>query len=110
MEKTWPVGLPLGAGAAHQRQLIETRLSLAAVADGLGSMVWIGTGHSQDGPPVQGYRVDEQGQAHCTTMAADAVLASDCTKRGPADVPKHECQRGGFGKTGGQFYRVEEGL
>jgi hypothetical protein len=58
------------------------------MADGMGEMVWIAAGHS-----------------------ADAMLEPDAiSDPGQTDGCPDDCERGGFGVTGAQFYKPEEGL
>ncbi|HEX7766940.1 MAG TPA: hypothetical protein VF443_09505 [Nitrospira sp.] len=75
------------------RQSTEVRVSLAAMADGMGEMVWIAAGH----------RTDTMRESGATP---DSGQADGC----PDDGVAGECERGGFGGTGGQFYKPEEGL
>lgn len=93
MVKKWPDGPSPGLVAPRLRQSTEVRVSLAAMADGMGKMVWIAAGHSAD-----------------TMPESDAVADPGHTDSCPADGATDECARGGFGRTGGQFYKPEEGL
>ncbi len=93
MVKKWPDGPSPGLVAPRLRQSTEVRVSLAAMADGMGKMVWIAAGHSAD-----------------TMPESDAVADPGHTDSCPGDGATDECERGGFGRTGGQFYKPEEGL
>lgn len=86
MVKKWPDGPSPGVVAPRLRQSIEVRVSLAAIADGMGEMVWIAAGHRADTMPDPGPANDS-----------------------PDDGVMDECERGGFGRTGGSFYKPEEG-
>ena len=76
-----------GLVAPRLRQSTEVRVSLAAMADGMGEMVWIAAGHSTDTMPESG-AISDQGQS------------DGCPDDGVTD----DCERGGFGGTGAQFY------
>lgn len=93
MIKKWPDGLSPGLVAPRLRQSTEVRVSLAALADGMGEMVWIAAGHSADTMPESG-------------AISDPGRTNGCPDDGVTD----ECERGGFGGTGAQFYKPEEGL
>ncbi|MCS6292512.1 MAG: hypothetical protein H8J66_05505 [Nitrospira sp.] len=93
MVKKWPDGPSPGLVALRLRQSTEVRVSLAAMADGMGEMVWIAAGQSADSMPV-----------------SDAISDPGQTGGCPGDGVTDECERGGFGRTGGQFYKPEEGL
>ncbi|MEQ1793848.1 MAG: hypothetical protein ABL970_06620 [Nitrospira sp.] len=103
MVKSWPDG-PL-PGSMVPRRSIDVQVGLAAKADALALMVWIAAGGSVNRSLVRCYHVDEQGQAHHT------ILASDGAQNGsPVEASTDACERGGFGWTGGQFYKTGEGL
>ena len=93
MVKKWPDGPSPGLVAPRPRQSTEVRVSLAAMADGMGEMVWIAAGHSADTMPESG-------------VLSDSRQADGCTDNGVTE----DCERGGFGGTGAQFYKPEEGL
>lgn len=93
MVKKWPDGPSPGLVAPPPRQSTEVRVSLAALADGMGKMVWIAAGHCADTMPESG-AISDPGQ---TGGCSDNRLMDDC-------------ERGGFGETGAQFYKPEEGL
>ena len=93
MVKKWPDGPSPGLVAPRLRQSAEVRVSLAAMADGMGEMVWVAAGHSAD-----------------TMLESDAISDLGYTDGYPGDWVTDECERGGFGRTGGQFYKPEEGL
>ena len=78
----------------------EVRVSLAAAADGLGAMVWIAVGQESNGSSVRGDQMNELG------LVVPAMPGFDVRA---GDAPTVACQRGGFGSTGGQFYKPEEG-
>lgn len=82
-----------GSVIPRLRQSTEVRVSLAAMADGMGEMVWIAAGHGPGMPLV-------------SNAISDSGVADGC----PDDGVTGECERGGFGGTGGQFYKPEEGL
>lgn len=82
-----------GLVAPRLRQSTEVRVSLAAMADGMGEMVWIAAGHGS-GTPLVSNAISDSGQT------------DGCPDDGVAD----DCERGGFGVTGAQFYKPEEGL
>jgi hypothetical protein len=54
MVKKRPDGPSPGLVAPRPRQSTEVRVSLAALADGMGEMVWIAAGHSTDTMPESG--------------------------------------------------------
>ena len=93
MVKKWPDGPSPGLVAPRPRQSTEVRVSLAAMADGMGEMVWIAAGHRKA-------TVLEPG------AIPDPRQADGC----PDDGVAGDCERGGFGGTGAQFYKPEEGL
>lgn len=93
MVKKWSDGPVSGSVIPRLWQSTEVRVSLAAMADGMGEMVWIAAGHSTDTRPESG-AISDPGQA------------DGCPDDGVTD----ECERGGFGGTGAQFYKPEEGL
>ena len=92
MVKKWPVGSLPGSGTLRLRQSTEVRVSLSAIADGVGKMGWIAAGHGP-GVPLVSNAISDSGQA------------GDCSD----DAAEEDCARGGFGETGGQFYKSEEG-
>lgn len=100
MDKKWPDGSVLSPVPPSLRHSTEVRVSLAAAADGLGAMVWIAAGQGSDGSSVRGDQMNELGLV-ASAMPGFNVHAGD--------DPTVVCQRGGFGKTGGQFYKPEEG-
>ena len=65
----------------------------AAMADAMGEMVWIAAGHGS-GTPLVSNAISDSGQT------------DGCPDNGVTD----DCERGGFGGTGAQFYKPEEGL
>ena len=89
-----------GPVPARQRHSSEVRVSLAAAADGLGAMVWIAAGQGTDGCSVRGDQINDRGVVS-PAMPGDDVCSGD-------EVTV-VCQRGGFGWTGGQFYKPGEG-
>ncbi|MBX9661339.1 MAG: hypothetical protein K2X00_22510 [Nitrospiraceae bacterium] len=93
MVKKRPDGPSSDSVTPHLRQSSNVRVSLAAIADGMGEMVWIAAGHSAD-----------------TMLESDAIADPSQTDGCPGDGVTNECARGGFGRTGGQFYKPEEGL
>ena len=116
MVKTWPAGPPLLSVMPRKRQSTQVRLGLAAMADGLGVMVWIAAGHVMDGLSVWGHTVDGEGHSHPVQRMSDAVPSGSHSKIGLAGHAADEdsrdgCepQRGGFGGTGGQFYGNDAG-
>ena len=116
MVKKWPAGLPLLSVMPRKRQSTDVRLGLAAIADGLGAMVWIAAGHATAGLSVWGYTVDEQGHFHPVQRVSDAAPSGGHCKIGLADHVTDdgsrdgcEPERGGFGGTGGQFYGNDTG-
>lgn len=82
-----------GLVAPRLRQSTEVRVSLAAMADAMGEMVWIAAGHSAD-----------------AMLESDAISDPGQTDGCPDDGVADDCERGGFGGTGAQFYKPEEGL
>jgi hypothetical protein len=88
---------PDGPVPPHLRYSSEVRVSLAEAADGLGAMVWIAVGQGSDGSSVRGDQM---------TDFVPAVPGFDVPSGDDLTVV---CQRGGFGRTGGQFYKPEEG-
>jgi hypothetical protein len=93
MVKKWPDGPSPGSVAPRLRQSSNVRVSLAAMADGMGAMVWIAAGPGTD-----------------TMLKSGAISDPDQTDGCPDDGMTGECERGGFGWTGEQFYKPEEGL
>jgi hypothetical protein len=100
MDKKRPDGPVLSPTSLRLRYSPEVRVSLAAAADGLGAMVWIAVGQGSDGSSVRGDQMNELGLV-VPTMPEFDVRAGD--------APTVVCQRGGFGRTGSQFYKPEEG-
>jgi hypothetical protein len=100
MDEQWPDGPVPGPVPPHLRHSTEVRVSLAAAADGLGAMVWIAVGQGSDGSSVRGDQMNELGLVASAMPGFDVCAGDDLTV---------VCQRGGFGKTGGQFYKPEEG-
>ena len=101
MNKKWPDGPVPGPVPPRQRHSSEVRVSLAAAADGLGAMVWIAAGQGSDGSSVRGDQMNDLG------VVSPAVPGGDVR---PCDELTNVCQRGGFGWTGGQFYKPDEGV
>jgi hypothetical protein len=101
MDKKWPDGSVLSPVPPPLQHSTEVRVSLAAAADGLGAMVWIAAGQGSDGSSVRGDQMNELG------LVVPAMPGFD-GRAGAA--PTVVCRRGGFGKTGGQFYKPEEGM
>ena len=93
-----PVPVPV---PPRQRHSTEVRVSLAAAADGLGAMVWIATGQGSDGCAVRGDQMNDLGVVSPAMPGGDVRLSDEL-----AGV----CQRGGFGWTGAQFYKPDEGM
>jgi hypothetical protein len=93
MVKKRPDGPSPGSVAPRLRQSSNVRVSLAAMADGMGAMVWIAAGPGTD-----------------TMLKSGAISDPDQTDGCPDDGMTGECERGGFGWTGEQFYKLEEGL
>jgi hypothetical protein len=93
MVKKWPDGPLPGLAAPRLRQSIEVRVSLAAMADGMGEMVWIAAGHGS-----------------ATSLLSNAISDPGQADGCPDDGGTGDCERGGFGGTGAQFYKPEEGL
>ena len=100
MEKQWPDGPMPGPVPSRPRYSTEVRVSLAAAADGLGEMVWIAVWQGPDGSSVRGDQMNEPGLIAAAMPGFDGRSGNDLTAG---------CQRGGFGRTGGQFYKPEEG-
>lgn len=92
MVKKWPDGPVPGSVIPRMRQSTEVRVSLAAMADGMGEMVWIAAGHGSG-----------------TSLVSNAISDSGQTDGCPDDGVAGDCERGGFGGTGAQFYKPEEG-
>jgi hypothetical protein len=109
MVKKWPDGPVPGSETPRRRQSMNVQVGLAAMADGLGPMVWIAAGHRTDGLSVLGYYVDEQGLAYHRTLVSDVVPDHDQSDHCLDDETKDDCERGGFGWTGSQFYKTEVG-
>lgn len=93
MVKKWPDGPSPGLVAPRPRQSTEVRVSLAAMADGMGEMVWIAAGHGS-------------GTSLVSNAISDPGQADACPDNGVRD----DCERGGFGGTGAQFYKPGKGL
>ncbi len=100
MDKKCPEGSVPGPIPLRQRHSTEVRVSLAAAADGLGAMVWIAAGQGSDGSSVRGDQMNDRG------VGSPAVPGGDIRS---GDELIDICQRGGFGWTGGQFYKPDEG-
>lgn len=100
MEKKWPDGPMPGPVPSRPRYSTEVRVSLAAAADGLGEMVWIAVWQGSDGSSVRGDQMNALGLIAAAMPGFDGRSRDDLTDG---------CQRGGFGRTGGQFYKPEEG-
>jgi len=100
MDKKWPDGSVLSPVPPPLRHSTEVRVSLAAAADGLGAMVWIAVGQGSDGSSVRGDQMNDLGLVVPAIPGFDVPSGDDLTVL---------CQRGGFGRTGGQFYKPEEG-
>lgn len=99
MNKKWPDRpVPVPVPPRH-RHSTEVRVRLAAAADGMGAMVWIAAGQGADGSSVRGHQINDRGVVS-PAMPAGGVR--------PGDEPTDLCQRGGFGWTGGQFYKPDE--
>ncbi|MGZ8384582.1 MAG: hypothetical protein ACXWWI_01305, partial [Nitrospira sp.] len=64
------------------------------------AMVWIAVGQGWNGSSVQGHQINELGLVDPAMPGFDVRAGDDLTV---------VCQRGGFGRTGGQFYKPEEG-
>jgi hypothetical protein len=84
----------------RHRHSSEVRVRLAAVADDMGAMVWIAAGQESDGSSLRGDQITELGLVDPATPAGDVRSDDELT-----DL----CQRGGFGWTGSQFYKPDEG-
>ena len=89
-----------GPVPSRQRHSTEVRVSLAAAADGLGAMVWIAAGQGSDGSSVRGDQMNDLGVVSPAIPGGDVRSGDELTDM---------CQRGGFGWTGGQFYKPGEG-
>ena len=100
MDKKRPDGPVPSPVPPRLRYSPEVRVSLASAADGLGAMVWIAVGQGSDGPSVRGDQMTDLG------LVVPAMPGFDLRA---GDAPTVVCQRGGFGRTGGQFYKPEEG-
>jgi hypothetical protein len=100
MDEKWPDGSVTGPVPPRLRHSTEVRVSLAAAADGLGAMVWIAVGQGSDESSVRGDQMNELGVVASAMPGFDVCAGDDLTV---------VCQRGGFGRTGGQFYKPEEG-
>ena len=100
MDKKRPDGPVPSPVPPRPRYSPEVRVSLAAVADGLGAMVWIAVGQGSDGSSVRGEQMNELGLVVPAMPGFDVPSGNDLTV---------VCRRGGFGRTGGQFYKPEEG-
>ncbi len=99
MNKKWPdrpVPVPV---PPHRRHSSEVRVRLATLADGLGAMVWIAAGQGSEGSSVRGDQMNDPGVVSPAMPAGDVRSDDELTDR---------CQRGGFGWTGGQFYKPDE--
>lgn len=83
----------------RHRHSTEVRVRLAAAADGMGAMVWIAAGQGSDGSSLRGDQITELGLVDPAMPAGDVRSGDD---------PTIACQRGGFGWTGGQFYKPDE--
>jgi hypothetical protein len=99
MEKKWPDGHMPGPVPSRPRYSTEVRVSLAAAADGLGEMVWIAVWQGSDGSSARGDQMNGLGSI-AVAMPGFGGRSGDDLRAG--------CQRGGFGRTGGQFYKPEE--
>lgn len=100
MDKKRSDGPAPGPVPPHLRYSPEVQVSLAAAADDLGAMVWIAVGQGSDGSSVRGDQMTDLGLVVPATPGFDVPSGDDLTV---------VCQRGGFGRTGGQFYKPEEG-
>ena len=100
MDKKCLEGSVPGPIPPRHRHSTEVRVSLAATADGLGAMVRIAAGQGSEGPSVRGDQINDRGVVS-PAMPGDDVCSGD-------EVTV-VCQRGGFGWTGGQFYKPDEG-
>ena len=100
MDKKCPEGSVPGPIPLRQRHSTEVRVRLAAAADGLGAMVWITAGQGSDGSSVRGDQINDRG------VVSPAMPGDDVRS---CDEVTVVCQRGGFGWTGGQFYKPDEG-
>ncbi len=99
MDKNWPDGPVPDPVPPNLRYSPKVRVSLAAAADGLGAMVWIAAGQGSDGRTVRGDQMNDL-EVVSPTTGDGACSGDDQTV---------VCQRGGFGWTGAQFYKPEEG-
>lgn len=100
MDKKCPEGSVPGPIPPRQRHSTEVRVRLAAAADGMGAMVWIAAGQGADGSSVRGDQINDRG------VVSPAMPGDDVRS---CDEVTVVCQRGGFGWTGGQFYKPDEG-
>ncbi len=100
MDKKRPDGPVPSPMPPHLRYSPEVRVSLAEAADGLGAMVWIAVGQGSDRRSVRGDQMTN------LELVVPAIPRFDVPSGDDLTVV---CQRGGFGKTGGQFYKPEEG-
>ena len=100
MDKKRPDGPVPSPMPPHPRYSPEVRVSLAEAADGLGAMVWISVGQGSDGLSVRGDQMNDLGLLLPAMPGFDVPLG---------DASTVVCQRGGFGRTGCQFYKPEEG-
>lgn len=99
MDKKWPDGSVPGPIPLRHRQSTEVRVRLAAAADDMGAMVWIAAGQESDGSSLRGDQITELGLVDPAKPAGDVRSDDELTVL---------CQRGGFGWTGGQFYKPDE--
>ncbi|HBR51308.1 MAG TPA: hypothetical protein DEA71_14635 [Nitrospira sp.] len=100
MNKKRPDRPVLDSAPPRQRHSSEVRVSLAAAADGLGAMVWIAAWQGADGCSVRGDQINDRGVVSPAMSGGDVCSGDEVTV---------VCQRGGFGWTGGQFYKPDEG-
>ena len=100
MDKKCPEGSVPGPIPLRNRHSTEVRVRLAAAADGMGAMVWIAAGQGSEGSSVRGDQINDRGVVSPAMPAGDVRSDDELT-----DL----CQRGGFGWTGGQFYKPDEG-
>ncbi|MBX3347558.1 MAG: hypothetical protein KF747_02340 [Nitrospira sp.] len=100
MNKKWPDRPVLGSAPPRHRHSTEVRVSLAAAADSLGAMVWIAAGQGAEGSSVRGDQINARGVVSPAMSGGDICSGDEVTV---------VCQRGGFGWTGGQFYKPDEG-
>ncbi len=99
MDKKCQEGSVPGPIPPRHRHSTEVRVSLAAAADGLGAMVWIAAGQGADGCSVRGDQINDRGVVSPAMPGGDICSGDEVTV---------VCQRGGFGWTGGQFYKPDE--